>query len=215
MGYLIGFFTQVLLASVFAPLGRVTMAGLTAGLIGLWIGLAGVSVWASRARGTGDMVRDYGLRVRNLVDVGGGLALGAACQLVLVPLIYAPLVRAVPKLSDKLDAPARQVTGLAHGSGSVIQLFVLVVIGAPLVEELFFRGLLLRALDRRVGPLWAVGLSALAFGLAHQELLQLPALVVFGLILGALAERTGRLGPGIFAHMAFNAVTLVVLVHGS
>ena len=41
--------------------------------------------------------------------------------------------------------------------------------------------------------------------------LQLPALVALGLILAVLVLRTGRLGPGIFAHGAFNAVTVVAL----
>jgi len=211
--YGIGFFAQVLLATLFAPIGRVTLAAITAGLVGLWLGLAGVSVWACRARGSGSLARDFGLRVGGVLDVLGGLAVGVACQLVLVPVVYAPLVRAIPDLGHKLDAPARQVAGVAHGAGSVVQLTLLVAVGAPLVEELFFRGLLQRSLRRRLGPVWAVVLSALAFGLAHMELIQLPALVAFGLVLGIMAQRTGRLGPGIFAHMAFNAVTLVVLIH--
>ena len=43
------------------------------------------------------------------------------------------------------------------------------------------------------------------------ELLQLPALILFGVVLGVLAERTGRLGPGIVAHATFNAVTVISL----
>jgi membrane protease YdiL (CAAX protease family) len=57
-----------------------------------------------------------------------------------------------------------------------------------------------------------VGLTAVCFGLAHFEALQLIGLVGFGVVLGSLAWRTGRLGPGIVAHAAFNAVTFVALV---
>ena len=39
-----------------------------------------------------------------------------------------------------------------------------------------------------------------------------PALVAFGAVLGTLAYKTGRLGPGIIAHMAFNAVTVIALL---
>jgi membrane protease YdiL (CAAX protease family) len=53
--------------------------------------------------------------------------------------------------------------------------------------------------------------SAILFGLAHFEALQLAALILFGLILGTLAYRTGRLGPTIVAHAAFNAVTVLTL----
>ena len=94
-------------------------------------------------------------------------------------------------------------------------LAVVVIVGAPIVEELFFRGLVLRSLQRRFGDAWSVIASAGVFGLAHLSTsgaaLQLPALVALGLILAVLALRTGRLGPGIFAHGAFNAVTVVAL----
>jgi uncharacterized protein len=53
--------------------------------------------------------------------------------------------------------------------------------------------------------------SSVVFGLAHFEPLQLPALILFGVVLGVLAQRTGRLGPGIVAHATFNAVTVLSL----
>ena len=78
---------------------------------------------------------------------------------------------------------------------------VATVIGAPFFEELFFRGVLLRALARLfgrwggwVGPALAIVVSGTLFGLAHAESLQLLGLAVFGVILGAVSYRTGRLG---------------------
>ena len=59
--------------------------------------------------------------------------------------------------------------------------------------------------------MWAIAGSALVFGLSHFELYQLPALVVFGVILGVLAVRTGRLGPGIWAHGVFNLVAVIAV----
>ena len=43
------------------------------------------------------------------------------------------------------------------------------------------------------------------FAAVHLQLLQFPALVLIGLVLGWLTLRTGRLGPAIWAHVAFNA----------
>ncbi len=48
-------------------------------------------------------------------------------------------------------------------------LVLVAVVFAPLVEELFFRGLLLRSLQRRVGTGRAVALSSVLFGLAHPQ----------------------------------------------
>ena len=54
-------------------------------------------------------------------------------------------------------------------------------------------------------------MSALAFGAEHGQHLQLLGLVAFGVVLGMLAQRSGRLGPGLVAHAAFNAATVVLL----
>jgi membrane protease YdiL (CAAX protease family) len=182
-----------------------------AGLIGLWAGLAGGVVYATRAKGSGSLDRDFGLRIRLPWDVVGGVAVGLASQYVMVPLLYLPFEQFDHTLRRRLENQAKDVTRAAHGGFQVAILFVFLVIGAPVVEELFFRGLLLRSLDRRYGVPAAVLGSALVFGLAHYELLQLPALILFGVVLAVLAERTGRLGPGIAAHAAFNAATVLSL----
>ena len=83
--------------------------------------------------------------------------------------------------------------------------------GAPVVEELFYRGLLLRSLQRYLADGPAVVLSGLVFAASHFELLQLPALAVVGVFLAVLVVRTGRLGPAIWCHIAFNTVTVVAL----
>jgi hypothetical protein len=87
------------------------------------------------------------------------------------------------------------------------------------VEELFFRGLLLRGLLGRLAPLgnrWgpslAIVLTGLVFGLVHFERLQFLGLAGFGMVLAYLAYRTGRLGPSIVAHIAFNSTTVVYFV---
>lgn len=93
-----------------------------------------------------------------------------------------------------------------------------ICVGSPLVEELFFRGLLLRALiggctnfmTRAAVPV-AVVVVGVVFGLVHFEALELPALAGFGILLGAIATKTGRLGTGIFAHATFNAAAFISL----
>ncbi len=184
-----------------------SLSALAAGEAALWVGLLGAPIFASRRKGTGLLGVDFGFSLR-WSDPAVGIPIGVACQLLMVPLIYLPLQQFVSK--HDLEAPVRQVTDTAHGA-SFILLSIVVVVGAPLVEELFFRGLVLRSLQRRVGDTWAVLGSALVFGVAHFELLQLPALVALGIILGIMAVSTKRLGPGIFTHAAFNLVTMVAL----
>ena len=92
--------------------------------------------------------------------------------------------------------------------------FCLIVV-APFAEELFFRGLALRAFESRFSSRAAVVCSAVLFATIHLQVLQFPALLLFGLILGALASRNGRLGENICAHAAFNATTVVILATSS
>ena len=86
---------------------------------------------------------------------------------------------------------------------------------APIFEELVFRGLLLRALLARMGPNWAIAVSALTFGSVHflggnalGTLAVLPALVGIGAISGVLAVRSGELSQSILLHMGFNLLAV-------
>ncbi len=95
-----------------------------------------------------------------------------------------------------------------------VALFVLVtVIGAPIAEELFFRGFVQRAAVARIGRV--AGLIGTAAALRPGPL---PARCSSSpwwpsaLVLGVLADRTDRLGPSIVTHMAFNATTVVNLL---
>lgn len=174
----------------------------------LWIGLAGGALAVSRWWGTSDLVRDYGFSFAP-VDVLG-LPIGVVTQLVFVPVLYRVMSWFGVDTSSLSD-PAEQLTSKATGLG-VALLVLLVVVGAPVVEELFFRGLVLRSIQAR----WSDGLalvgSAVLFGLAHFQVLQFPALVLAGLVFGYCAQRTGRLGMAVFAHAGFNATTVVLLL---
>lgn len=210
-GFFAGFLLSVLAGSIWvAATGddEVTLALTTVTLIGQWVGMGGAVALACRHRGSRSLVTDFGLRVEAR-DIAPGVAAGVMSQLVLIPLLYLPF----HLLGFDLDVSekAREVTDLGRGPGIAL-LAVCIVLGAPLVEELFFRGLLLRSVARRLGPRWAVAVSALAFGTAHFQPVQFLGLTAFGVVLGVLAQRAGRLGPALVAHMAFNATTVVVLV---
>ena len=199
-------------------------------LIALWAGFVAAVVVATRMaapdnvgdradrKGMGSVVRDYGLTLRPWPDIPLGIVAGVASQYLLVPVLEAPLLPFVHHLYTRLGHPAQNLTSHAFGPGLVV-LAVLVCVGSPLVEELFFRGLLLRALlgsfeklGPRLGPAVSIVVTALVFALVHFEALQFLGLAGFGVVLGCLAWRTGRLGPSIVAHMAFNTVTIIAIV---
>lgn len=209
-GYISGFLASALVAAAWtAASGRskLGVSGLVLTQIALWSGLVGASLLASRHQGQRSLSLDYGFRFR-LSDVAVGMPLGVACQFVLLPLVYLPLQPFLD--TDALSRPARALFDGLSGFGFGL-LAVSVVIGAPLVEELFFRGLVLRSLAMRFGDSGAVVGSAVLFGLTHFQLLQFVGLAAFGVVLAITATRTGRLGVPVWTHVGFNLATMVVL----
>ena len=70
--------------------------------------------------------------------------------------------------------------------GDTLPMFLYGAIGAPISEELLFRGLILRSVEP-YGKKVAIFVSALLFGLFHGNLIQIPFAFAVGLILGYVA----------------------------
>lgn len=174
----------------------------------LWFGLLGVPIWVAARKGFG-IVKDFRLK-QELIDIPVGIAVGIVSQFGLVWVIYRVLSPWIDPAT--VDDEARELTDRATDSTSVIMLVLLVAIGAPLVEEIFFRGLLFRAFDNKLGRVAAIVGSSVLFGLSHFQPIQFPALVAFGLVLALLVHYTDRLGPAIWAHVAFNTSTVILLL---
>ena len=87
-----------------------------------------------------------------------------------------------------------------------------VTLVAPFVEELLFRGLGYGLLTQFVGPLAAILVTGVAFGLAHGLVLGLPVLSIFGITLGWLRWQTGSVVPGMIIHAIFNGAALAAAV---
>lgn len=170
----------------------------------LWAGYLTMPLVAARRKGNG-VVADFGLSMR-WFGAPVGLVVGLLTQIAVVPLVYLPIFWVIGERD--VSADARALADRAESPAGVVLLVLVVAIGAPVVEELFFRGLLLRGAERRWGTGWAVAVSSLIFGAVHLQPLQFPALVVVGVVFALLAVRTGRLGPAIWAHVGFNAVAV-------
>ncbi len=203
--------TAVLGYSVGTAIGGAgSYAETCAGLIGLWCGLIPGSLLILRVRETGSLRHDIGLRFSFPKDLKG-ILYGLGSQFILLPVLYVVVQWLASRdLTKDLEAPAKDLTENAHGPGFFF-LAVLLIVGAPVVEEIFYRGMLLKSLKRYVSVWPALVLNGLIFGIVHFDLVTLPGLAVFGLLLAWLAHRAGRLGPAILAHATFNAATVIAL----
>ncbi|HEV7862046.1 MAG TPA: CPBP family intramembrane glutamic endopeptidase [Acidimicrobiia bacterium] len=168
-------------------------------------------VYISRLKGQRSLAADFGFRVR-MVDARA-LVVGATLEVGLT-LALIPILRLDP---DAKNQELLRDLNNHRDAGTVVLFFIGAVIFAPLVEELLFRGVLLRGLLRKVEPPTAVLLSAVIFALVHyigdpNTLPFLPALAGLGAVLAVTALRTGDLSASIFIHAGFNLTTTILFL---
>ena len=141
-----------------------------------------------------------------------GLPIGILSQLVLVPLVNLPLQYLFPNTFsfDQVSRRAEDVVSGAQGV-SMVLLIVVVVVGAPLVEEIIYRGMVHRDVVEAWGPLIGTIFTAALFAAIHLAPVEFPGLFAFALVLGVARQRTGTLGLPIVCHLAFNSAGLLLV----
>lgn len=96
-------------------------------------------------------------------------------------------------------------------SGLRLQVVVMALVGAPLFEEILFRGLLLPALLRHYAPGTAITAVSLLFALMHLHVLSMPALCFISAAFSLAYILTRSILVPVLMHVFFNAGTLVAV----
>jgi membrane protease YdiL (CAAX protease family) len=99
---------------------------------------------------------------------------------------------------------------IAKGFGTIPIQIILIVVAAPVTEEICFRGMLFGGLREKLPRIAAALICGLIFGALHAltGVSAVPPLIVFGFLLALLYERTGSILPGMMLHMLNNIVAL-------
>ena len=140
-----------------------------------------------------------------------GLGFGVAALIVVGQIVRLLQAVGVEPERESLFEPLRR------GPLTIVVIVFIAVVGAPFVEEMFFRGLVQGGLIARWGVAAGIIGQAILFGLVHLG----PAdargnLGVFliiapvGAVFGLLRYGFKRLGPGMFAHAVYNAIIVTV-----
>lgn len=148
-----------------------------------------------------------------LVRPEGGVLLkiiGALGIFIIVSAVVASIADAVV---PGFDLEQEQDLGLGKPNSSLqlMGLFALLVVLAPISEELLFRGVLFAGFKRSFGFMPAAILSSSLFGLAHWQPNVALATAVLGWLLAYLYHKTGSLWSSIGLHSLKNAVAFVLL----
>ncbi len=86
---------------------------------------------------------------------------------------------------------------------------------APFLEEMLFRGIILRGFLNHYSPRKSIVLSALIFGLVHLNLYQIPVAFILGCFLGWLYYSSGSLWPSILAHALYNGGVYIQYIYNA
>jgi len=96
---------------------------------------------------------------------------------------------------------------------SVLKLYLLASVWAPITEEMFFRGAFFHHLRRRHGWLISTATVSFIFAAIHpQGILGIPMLMTIAFILTALREWRGSIIASMVAHSINNAMAVTLLI---
>ncbi|WP_026820924.1 CPBP family intramembrane glutamic endopeptidase [Arthrobacter castelli] len=233
--------------------GQLTPPLILLSLVVVWVTILGVCLLVSRLRGYGSLAKDFGLRFK-WIDIAIGIGCGIVARLMILGLT-ALLVFLWPPPDGHMPTTNIGVFLTGDTLWLIINAFIGGVLIAPVLEELFFRGFILRAVQnawwlRRQKPMpasapvaappmnavpsrirqavpgrslkaastAAVLISAVVFSLVHagsvpdlySTVILLVSIFVMGIVCATLTVLTGRLGPAIVTHMAFNGIAMVL-----
>jgi len=133
------------------------------------------------------------------------LFLIAAGSVVWISDLASIVIYFVPMSEQDMDMFKRVFTG-------GVTSFLLICIIAPLIEEMLFRGIILRGLLNDYPPMLAVALSALLFALYHLNIYQFPVALIVGGVSGWLYVMTRSLWPSVMLHSFYNTISYTLFL---
>ena len=83
------------------------------------------------------------------------------------------------------------------------------IIMAPIVEEIFFRGLVQNRLGKVMSPIISIGLSSVIFGVGHGHPLWMAYAAALGVIFGVVYYKSGSLLTTMLMHFGFNGINII------
>jgi len=170
----------------------------------------------------------WAIAVGNLVSFAIVVALGASWGKIsigrFIPLRSIPFLLAIPMMLTVLGASAITSDAanlvmwllpppefvkelfsdvLGGRSSPLLSLFLLVIV-APVTEEVLFRGMLLRGMLQRYKPWKAICVTSALFAFTHLNPWQFPVAMMLGMVFGWWFYRTRSLWPCLIGHAMNN-----------
>lgn len=152
----------------------------------------------------------------NLKNVLTGILLGLSVWCVLQFVSFLIGLMGIETQSSDTSQSIISNTGII----GAITMFFIVPVVVPFVEELFFRGAVLRSFENGLktnnNKIWAIVLSSILFGLAHfqglsnfSDVFVIVWITSMSLVMGFYAVKTNSIWTSFFIHATYNLTTII------
>lgn len=165
----------------------------------------------------GQRAADLGLTLKNffknlLYGITGYIS---AIPILLITLFITAIVSVLLNYKPE-PQPIFEMFLKEEKGGLLIYLSLFVAIAGPVMEEIFFRGFIYSAIRKKTGAWWAILISAAVFSLLHVHVVGFMPILILGMCLAYLYEKTGSLIPCIAFHITHNLimVSLMLMLKG-
>ena len=177
-------------------------------VVGQFVSALGVLYWiAARRRKQGETLAPFGFTFHPGHIWDGIRAYSATLPLLTIAMIVWTKLVHIDGLDDK--NAAFQLLESANGGLTAGMIMLMTSVGAPIFEEMFFRGFLLTPVWLRVRP-W-VGMAAVSIFFAGlHPVTDWGAIFVLGMGFAYWRQRTQSITPGIVAHALQNGLTSLI-----
>lgn len=188
------------------------VAGIGATVVAGLVGFFGWPYFVSYRKGQRSLAADFRWKFA-WSDLGWGVlvALGCFAGLIVISIAFERLFPSIEPTGN-----TDEIVDAIDSWGTFLFMFAGVAVITPVTEEMFFRGLALRAIAKRFSAWPAIIGSAVLFGFLHypggslaDSSVLLVALCWYGFMLGLAAVKLDRVGASVVAHVIVNGAVVV------
>ena len=162
-----------------------------------------------------EKLTSLGLAVKNFFR---NVFYGVVGYIATLPILFAALILTALVINFFKYVPKEQFVVevfMRHNNPAfLLYMSIFAAIAGPIVEELFFRGFMYTAVRKYIGVFWATLITASLFAALHAHAIGFFPIMILGIILAYLYEKTGTLVSSMVMHMMhnFSMIALVFLM---
>ncbi len=140
---------------------------------------------------------------------------GIAGYLAVIPILFITMIiTAVIITIFKYRPPVQPIVDILLKEQKIPLLIyssLFAAIAGPIMEEIFFRGFMYNAIKKHIGVFWGVIITSSVFSFLHAHVVGFMPIMILGILLAYLYEKTGSLVPSITVHITHNLASLFMV----